>query len=152
MKENGIPIFGIQQIAHILSLFSGDLPSLAGGETVQRRFAEKFAAHGVVLTLPDETGPAAFAAFYCNDIQTKRAYLSMLAVRPACRKMGYGRKMLEEVFAYCRRKGMQTLTLEVVRDNRAAIALYQKMGFSPTGEETPRSLFLIVRLETVKGD
>lgn len=149
MKESGIRIFGSDEIAQVLSAFSASLPSLSGGENKLRSFAEKFAAHGVVLILPGETGPAAFAAFYCNDRQTKQAYLSMLAVDPACRRQGCGMKMLKAVADYCRSEGMRTLELEVARTNRAAISLYRKMGFSATGKESPRSIFLSVCLETI---
>ena len=52
-----------------------------------------------------------------------------LAVLPAYRDRGVGRRLLEQVAATARALGCCTITLEVKEDNTRAQRLYQKMGF-----------------------
>ena len=59
--------------------------------------------------------------------------ITNLAVAPARRRAGLGRRILEELIRLCRREGMESVTLEVRAGNAPAIALYQSAGFQPCG-------------------
>lgn len=52
-----------------------------------------------------------------------------IAVDPAFRGRGLGKRLLEYALEYCRRLGAKQIELEVRTGNDAAIALYQKYGF-----------------------
>lgn len=52
-----------------------------------------------------------------------------IAVDPAFRGQGLGKRLLEYALQYCRRLGADQVELEVRTDNEIAIALYQKYGF-----------------------
>lgn len=56
-----------------------------------------------------------------------------IAVRPDCRKMGVAKALLLRLMENLRSAGSEALTLEVRASNFAAIALYEKMGFSTVG-------------------
>jgi [ribosomal protein S18]-alanine N-acetyltransferase len=82
------------------------------------------------------------------------AELLTLAVRPAERRRGAGRRLLTAVIDRAREAGAQTLFLEVGADNPPARALYEAMGFRVIGTrpayyrrgEGPPADALIMRL------
>jgi ribosomal protein S18 acetylase RimI-like enzyme len=59
-----------------------------------------------------------------------------LAVSPAARGQGVGRKLLRAVTDEAKTLGCGKVTLEVRSDNARAIGLYQSVGFKPSEPET----------------
>lgn len=51
------------------------------------------------------------------------------AVRPAWRGKGMGRRLMTPLMASLRKQGVRRMWLEVIRENYAAVALYQSLGF-----------------------
>ncbi|MCT9960035.1 GNAT family N-acetyltransferase [Klebsiella pneumoniae] len=58
------------------------------------------------------------------------ARLAAFALRPAWRGKGLGRKLMQELLMLLQQQGIETVFLEVIRDNHAAVALYQSLGFT----------------------
>lgn len=56
-----------------------------------------------------------------------------VAVSPSCRRQGVASFLMEAMLDFCRREGMNLVTLEVRVSNSAAQALYEKFGFQKTG-------------------
>ena len=56
-----------------------------------------------------------------------------LAVRPAYRRQGIGKALLQAVIDEARRQGVGRVTLEVRKSNEAAQKLYQSLGFVAKG-------------------
>ena len=52
----------------------------------------------------------------------------------SCRRQGVARQLLEAFLDACRQEGVEAVTVLTGEDNAPAQALYQKMGFSPSGE------------------
>lgn len=67
------------------------------------------------------------------EFHGRDAFVDELFVRPACRKEGVGRRLLEAAEEECRRAGVGALHLEVERDNPAGRALYARRGFRDDG-------------------
>ena len=65
------------------------------------------------------------------------AHLARLAVRPAMQGRGVGRALVAELIQQTGRHGMSRLTVNTQSDNRASLALYNKIGFLETGERFP---------------
>lgn len=70
--------------------------------------------------------------------------LVSLWVAPEARRVGIARDLIDAVIGLARRKRMGRVVLGVVETNAAAITLYRKHGFVPTGErfvraESPRA-------------
>lgn len=99
-------------------------------------------------------GQAAFAAFGLWDAKRLVAYISLylvgapapssyapcgeleilnLAVEPAARRRGCGRRLLLLALQAGRKMGMQKALLEVREHNGAALALYRGCGFALAG-------------------
>jgi ribosomal protein S18 acetylase RimI-like enzyme len=58
------------------------------------------------------------------------ARITSLGVHPAARRRGVARRLIEAALAFARRHACTRLTLEVRRDNGAAVALYRAAGFT----------------------
>lgn len=52
-----------------------------------------------------------------------------IAVCPAYRGWGYGKKLMEQMAAFARERGVTAMTLEVRSSNGSAINLYKSYGF-----------------------
>jgi ribosomal-protein-alanine N-acetyltransferase len=61
------------------------------------------------------------------------AELHSIAVRPARRREGLGRRLLEDFLGLARGMGARSVWLEVRASNEPALRLYRSMGFHTTG-------------------
>lgn len=61
------------------------------------------------------------------------AYITNVAVHPAYRRQGYGRRIMLEMMHAARAAGALCMTLEVRKSNLAAQALYAALGFVQAG-------------------
>ena len=59
--------------------------------------------------------------------------IERVAVHPDSRRRGYGRKLMEAMVDYSRKKGVRDMTLDVRVNNEKAINLYESCGFSEEG-------------------
>ena len=80
------------------------------------------------------------AGFLCGLLKRSACYsrpsaeVTELYVCPGCRRQGVARQLLEVFLDACRQEGVEAVTVLTGEDNAPAQALYQKMGFSPSGE------------------
>ncbi|NJN57619.1 MAG: ribosomal protein S18-alanine N-acetyltransferase [Leptolyngbyaceae cyanobacterium SL_5_9] len=63
----------------------------------------------------------------------EEAHITILAVHPDYQRQGLGQILLWALLRSAWQRGLEWATLEVRASNRAAIALYQKFGFSEVG-------------------
>ena len=73
------------------------------------------------------------AGFVLARQAADEAEILMLAVLPAARRQGLGRRLVEACAAEAARHGATTLFLEVAAGNDAARALYRATGFAQVG-------------------
>lgn len=67
----------------------------------------------------------------------QRAHLARLAVHPAVQGKGAGRALLNDLFVFLTYMGISRLSVNTQSDNQASLSLYQRMGFTRTGEQYP---------------
>lgn len=84
--------------------------------------------------------------FYILEIQDKlagyvifwifksEAHVANIAIHPEYRRKSYGGQLLNWVFQFCRKRGVETISLEVNEMNSAALQLYTKTGFKQVGK------------------
>jgi len=65
------------------------------------------------------------------------AHLARLAVRREAQGVGLGAALVAELILQMRRRGAIRISVNTQNDNYASLKLYQKMGFTRTGEEYP---------------
>jgi ribosomal protein S18 acetylase RimI-like enzyme len=62
-----------------------------------------------------------------------RAHLNLLAVKPDCRRLGVGRRLIEWLEQSARVAGAFTVKLEVRAGNSQAQAFYRRLGYRQAG-------------------
>src|SRR5580698_7522640 len=72
--------------------------------------------------------PLAFQSGACHN-KAPRAEIHSIAVAPGQRGKGVAVALLKRTLAQLRRRGFETVSLNVRLENKAAIGLYRKLGF-----------------------
>jgi ribosomal-protein-alanine N-acetyltransferase len=117
---------------------AADAPALAALH--RTGFDQEWSAGGMIGLLA-QPGTFAFLAelegapcgFVLARVAADEAEILSVAVAPAARRRGAGRKLLEAAMAEAARRAVSRLFLEVAVDNRAALGLYAALGFIETG-------------------
>lgn len=94
--------------------------TIPGSHNVVAVGGEGARAVGMASGVPDESPDA--------------VELISMWVSPAVRGHGVGDRLIGEIVAWAVERGARTLRLSVMPDNRAALALYERHGFTETGE------------------
>lgn len=74
----------------------------------------------------------ALAGFAIMDFGDERAHLVLLAVQPALRRRGIGRRLVDWLTESALTAGMASMHLELRADNEAARRFYRALGFAET--------------------
>lgn len=141
-----ITVSGVEEIADILLQFKSRFVSLAEGRVRAEELAAKFAKYGVVIAIKNNEQTIGFSAFYCNDLETKCAFLSMIAVASSYAKNGLGSLLITETKRIAANAGMKKLKLEVLNSNIGAIKFYEKLGFVFCGNAGSDSKYMEIEL------
>lgn len=83
--------------------------------------------NNIYLVAEEEGKIVGYCGFWCSF---ENADLCNIAVLPSARRKGIAWRLLDEGAQFCAEKGVEEIFLEVRESNQAAIALYQKKGFS----------------------
>jgi ribosomal-protein-alanine N-acetyltransferase len=81
----------------------------------------------VTLAACDHERIIAFAIMYCGD---EHAHINLLAVRPAYRRAGIGKHLVEWLESTALTAGISTIRLELRAGNEAARTFYRGLGFA----------------------
>ena len=108
-------------------------------------YLAKLDAHAEILSESLNGQCRGFVAFYCNDLTTKQAFITLVLVDPQDRGQGIGRALVEHVLTIARRRGFTSCRLEVNRQNQIAHDLYRSQGFRLV-EERPQTVLLEIDL------
>ena len=107
-----------------------DSTALGGLWSAQQWHTELAAAERPGLGLWQ--GPA-LVGLTCGWLVVDELHITVVAVHPAHRRGGLGRRLLEALLAEAVGRGACHATLEVAADNGAAQALYGALGFQTAG-------------------
>lgn len=77
------------------------------------------------------------AGYQISTGNSTGAHLARLAVRKDAQGCGLGAALVKDLIIQMRQRGALRVTVNTQNDNRASLALYQKLGFVRTGEEYP---------------
>jgi ribosomal-protein-alanine N-acetyltransferase len=86
-----------------------------------------------LLALPGVVALSEDAGFILIRVVADEAEILTLAVSPAARRQGLGRRLVAAASEAAAAEGAESLFLEVAADNAAAIALYDGAGFESAG-------------------
>ncbi len=111
----------------VLAIERASFPLPWSREAFLREMCEIDNSHLVVV---EEEGGDAPLAYACWWEVVDECHVTNFAVAPAHRRRGVGEFLLESILEDARRLGVVRATLEVRMGNAAAIALYEKWGFT----------------------
>lgn len=97
-------------------------------ESILREVTENACARYVVLREDGKVIAYAGVWFILDE-----GHITNIAVHPDKRRMGYGERVCREMIQLAADSGMNWMTLEVRRSNKAAQELYHKLGFIDVG-------------------
>jgi ribosomal protein S18 acetylase RimI-like enzyme len=81
-----------------------------------------------------------FVAYYCNDLATRRAYITLVLVDPRDRRVGLAVSLIACVLSIAKQRGFTSCRLEVSRSNQAAHEMYLSQGFRVIEERAGKYL------------
>jgi GNAT superfamily N-acetyltransferase len=85
----------------------------------------------------EEQVAVGLAAGFLDEERPGAARLVAMWVAPQARGTGAGRVLIDAVVAWAAAEGASTLMLDVLPDNAAARALYERAGFTPVATDGP---------------
>ncbi len=95
----------------------------------RRSFRHFLTSANATLLVAEESGTLAGYLLVLYRPRSKLARLYSIAVAPQLRRRGLGPLLLNAAEDAARRRGRRVMRLEVHRDNRRAIACYEKSGY-----------------------
>lgn len=103
----------------------------------EERWRDRISERSVTFFAHEETAdapPAGLAGVYVED---GTAELVSMWVRPSARGLGVGEALVEAAAAWAKTRDFRSLFLWVTESNAPAVRLYERLGFTPTGERQP---------------
>ena len=104
--------------------------------------AVKYAAHAKVIIASSGGKASGICAFYCNDTETKTAYITMIIVAKSAQGCGIGSLFLKETAARSKACGMEKIRLQVLNRNQNAISFYKNHGFTLEKQQETSSYYI----------
>jgi ribosomal-protein-alanine N-acetyltransferase len=83
----------------------------------------------------------AIVGFQISTVNMFAAHLARLAVNPALQGRQIGTTLLSDLVQRCRSERLWQITINTQDDNHASLALYQRTGWTLTGERFPVYLY-----------
>ncbi len=129
---------------HIEPMTVADLPEILPIEAVsfglpwtqeifERELGRGSLSELLVARVPDSGVPPPLVGYLCAWVVTDELHINNIAVEPRWRRRGVATALLREVLSRGRAREARRAFLEVRISNLGAQALYQKLGFLPTG-------------------
>ena len=121
--------FVYDELLELLCIVDKDFPIPLSHKIDFDLFLEKIKDNGLVYCAYDKENLIGACFFYCNDEQTKTAYLSVLCVLKQYRGQGIGEKLVNLMIDYCVNQKFKIIQLYTRCTNVAARNLYKQLGF-----------------------
>ncbi len=105
------------------------VPDLSAAVDI-REYAGKIFHKSVTFEAWVKQRLAGLVAVYCNDVETKSAYITSVSVVRECSGLGIASRLLEMCISYVELNFFTKIVLEVNASNAPAVNLYKKYGFA----------------------
>ncbi len=108
-----------------------------GGDFTEERWRGRISERSVTFFAHEETADAPPAGLVGVYVEDGAAELVPMWVRPSARGLGVGEALVEAAAAWAKTRDFGALFLWVTESNAPAVRLYERLGFTPTGERQP---------------
>jgi len=122
---------GSDALDQVMVIMAAAFPPSFGEAWTRSQCAGILPMAGVALRLASDAD-GKVTGFSLMRVIADEAELLLIAVDPAAQHRGIGAALLDDFIAFATSHGARRLHLEV-RDGNAAIALYERAGFTPAG-------------------
>lgn len=97
-------------------------------------YVRKVAERGITLLAMDGDEVVGGISFYANDAEGRRAFITEVMAAPGHQGEGIGSTLLAACDERSAAEGMESIGLEVRKDNPGARRLYERVGYRETEE------------------
>lgn len=94
----------------------------------------KFIKNGNAIVILDDNHVIGFLNLYCNNFETRKAYICNVYILDEYRGKGLSKKLVDEAISISYLNNFDSIVLHVAEDNVKAINLYKGYGFEFTGK------------------
>jgi ribosomal protein S18 acetylase RimI-like enzyme len=123
-------------VAHLQACDIDFVPPLSG-RTEINNFAKKILCNSTRFEAWSSGVLVGLVASYCNNRENLIAYITSVSVLREWNRQNIAACLLKQCIAYVKALGMLQIVLEVGRDNKPAIKLYEKSGFVASITDKP---------------
>lgn len=129
----------------------------AFGSTYERELARttadwnRWLTAGVTLLLHVDEQPRGLVAGVWDEQDRSVVHLMAMWTHPDARGTGASDALVTALLEWAQARGARVVRLHVIRENGRARRFYTRLGFSPTGLETPRERYVEVEMERQTG-
>ncbi len=115
------------------------------GRSFYLELLDKLDKKAVMLGVYSENGEiAGYSAFYANDMENKRAFLTLFCIKKSMQRNHLGSRLIQASINEASTRGMTRMRLEVLEKDIGAINFYTKNGFVIKGYGT-ENFFIMER-------
>lgn len=125
-----------EQITDFVEETQKEKPFLPAGVNIPD-YIDKLFAKAVIIPFIERGCIKAVIAFYCNDLENKRAFFSLLAVAADQRRRGVGYFLMETAFRFSKLNGCNVVEADVYKDNIESYKMCEKLGFTIREDKGP---------------
>lgn len=135
----------LQEIRSVVLQCADDLfDQNVNEESKLNALADKFARFAEVAVAQENDTCLGYVAYYCNNQETKTAYISIIVIKKEYQGKGVGSLLYNSVISVLKQKGFTTLKLEVAKQNTTALSFYSKKGFNVIEDRSSSFLLQII--------
>lgn len=134
-------------IKQIIEIFSEDFtPALIPRIGNLEDYSKKLSQFGNVYVAQENGKYLGYISFYANDLISKCAYITQLAVKKHDRNKGVGSLLINCCIQFVKSSGLRLIRLEVRKHNNNAIHFYESFGFNYSAEANNESIYMEVHV------
>jgi len=110
-------------------------------------YADKIKAHAVTFEAWDDRSLVGLIAAYLNNETDRIGFITNVSTLPLMKGRGIAGALMKQCIQYASDRRFNKISLEVNRNNEAAIGLYRKYGFEDEAEQGD-TLKMVLYLQT----
>ena len=118
-----------EKLIAFLEKIDAQLPTPLSSRVDLNTYADKVLTHGKVLAVEENNRIVSALLFYCNDRESRNAYITLLGTLAGHEGKGLGRKLMREMETVARQENMKRIFLDTEKGNSHAIAFYSRCGY-----------------------
>ena len=146
-----VEVTDLSECIHVLSQFKNyDFLKKLQDEDFLKDYAKRLLDNGHIVVEYHNDIPVGLLCFYCNNIDTKTGFVTALVISE---DLGFMKgktlfRLISTAVKIGKNAGMESVQLEVKKNNKTAIRLYEHFGFNYIPSE--KEDFYLMELELSK--